>query len=106
MDTTKLVGQDMRALKVDQKVTLSEALPGGGATGVVTEVAKWHVVVVVAARIEGVDGAYCIDFDYAGNVTMFYDWTDSKAGWDHSYATTCPIPELKIVSIKEDPEVK
>jgi len=88
---------DMKALKVGQKVTLSDALLGGGTIGEVAEVAKWHVTVVVAARIESVDGTYCIDFDYAGNVTMFYDWTDSKAGWDHSYATTCPIRGLKIV---------
>jgi hypothetical protein len=50
MNTSKL---DMRALKVGQKVTLSDALPGGGTTGVVADVTKWHVSVQVAARIEG-----------------------------------------------------
>jgi hypothetical protein len=87
---------DMKALKVGQNVTLSGALPGGGAAGVVTEVAKWHVTVVVAARIEGKDGAYCVLFDYAGNVSMFYGWT-SAAGWDCMDAVTCPIPDLKIL---------
>ena len=89
---------DMRALKFGQQVVLSDALPGDGTTGVVTEVAKWHVMVVVAARIDGVDGAYCVEFDYDNNVYVFFDWTDSKAGWDIGWAIPCPIPDLKIVS--------
>ncbi len=49
MDTSKLV--------VGQHVPLSDALPGAGTSGVVTEVTKWHVAVAVAARREGVDGS-------------------------------------------------
>jgi hypothetical protein len=92
---------DMRALKVGQKVTLSDALPGGGTLGVVTEVTKWHVTVVVAARIEGKDGGYCIDFDQDNSVCIFFDWTD-RAGWDISWAIPCPIPDLKIIGVAED----
>jgi hypothetical protein len=88
---------DMRALKVGQHVTLSDALPGNGTAGVVTEVAKWHVSVQVDARIKGVDGAYCVEFDYYNNVYRFFDWTDSKAGWDLSWAIPCPILYLRIV---------
>src|SRR5262249_732525 len=72
---------DMRALKVGQKVTLSDVLAGVGAAGVVSELTKWHVTVCVDARIDGVDGAYCVEFDYNNNVSMFYGWTD-RAGWD------------------------
>jgi hypothetical protein len=95
----------MRKLKVGQKVTLSDALPGGGTTGVVMEVAKHYVTVTVAARIEGEDGGYCLHFNYDGNVTMFYDWIDASCPlWD--WVSPCPIPGLKIVCIKEDSEVK
>jgi hypothetical protein len=87
---------EMRALKVGQHVTLSDALPGGGTDGVVTAVTKWHVSVQVAAQREGKDGAYCVQFDYDGNVVMFFDWTQA-AGWDVSMAIECPIPGLKIL---------
>jgi hypothetical protein len=92
---------DMRELRVGQRVTLSGALPGGGISGVVKEVAKHHVTVTVAARIEGEDGDYCVHFDYDGNVTMFYDWVDaSMPGWD--WASPCPIPDLKIILKEEE----
>jgi hypothetical protein len=88
---------DMRALKVGRKVTLSDALPGGGTSGVVIEVRKWNVGVQVAAQREGKDGAYCVVFDYDDNVVMFYDWTQG-GGWDHSMSTESPISDLKIIS--------
>jgi hypothetical protein len=90
---------DIRALKVGKKVTLSDALPGGGTTGIVIEVSKYRVVVQVDTRREGKDGAYRAVFDYDGNVTSFYDWTDG-AGWE--WASPCPIP-MKIISA--DPDV-
>jgi hypothetical protein len=98
-DTTKM---DMRALVLGQYVTLSEALSGSGTAGVVIEVAKHHVSVRVGALIDGKDGAYCVDFDYEGNETLFYGWTESKAGWDISWAMPCPIPDLKIVGLKKN----
>jgi hypothetical protein len=94
---------DMRTLKVGQKVILSGALPGGGTTGVVTYIAKWHVSTMVNAQIEDENGDYLVQFDYDGNVVMFYDWIPaSRAGWDISCAIECPIHDLKIVGIKED----
>ena len=91
MDTSKLV--------VGQHVPLSDALPGAGTSGVVTEVTKWHVAVAVAARREGVDGQYLVLFDNDGNEVMFYDWIHARAaGWDVSMAIECPIPGLKIIA--------
>jgi hypothetical protein len=91
---------DMKALKVAQKVTLSEALPEGGITGEVIEVNTWHVAVVVAARMEGVEGRYCIEFDYDNNVYRFFDWIPvSQSGWTVDWAVWCPIPDLKIVGL-------
>jgi hypothetical protein len=83
---------DMRALKVGQHVTLSDALPGGGTGGVVIKVTKWCVDVQVD-RIDGEDaayyGPYFLVFNYDGNVTMFYNcW------W---WVSPCPIPDLKIL---------
>jgi hypothetical protein len=92
MNTSKL---DMRALKVGQHVTLSDALPGGGTAGAVTEVTKWYVMVRVDARIESEDGAYCVQFDYDGNETMFYDWTLGSLWW---WVSPCPIPDLESIS--------
>jgi hypothetical protein len=89
---------DMRPLVLGQYVTLSEALPGSGTAGVVIEITKHHVSVRVGALIDGKDGAYCVDFDYDGNETLFYGWTESKAGWD--WVSPCPIPDLKIVGLK------
>jgi hypothetical protein len=88
---------DMRALKVGQKVILSGALPGGGTTGVVMAVEKYFVVVKVAAQIKGEDGAYAINFDYNGNMALFYSWKDAfTPAWDWA-GTPCPIPNLKII---------
>ena len=93
---------DMRALKVGQKVILSGALPGGGTAGVVIEVAKYYVAVKVAAQLNDEDGAYAINFDYRGNMTLFYSWKDNHTScWDWA-GTPCPIPDLKIVGIKEE----
>jgi hypothetical protein len=89
---------DIRALKVGQKVVLSEALPNAGATGVVTAVTKARVNIQVNARIEGVDGAYCVWFNFDGSVDAFCDWTD-RAGWEGG--SPCPIPDLKIISSEE-----
>jgi len=87
-----------KTMAVGQKVILSGTLPGGGTTGLVIDVTKWHVSVQVDARLEGKDGAYCVQFDYDGNVSLFYSWTDSKAGWDWA-GSPCPIPDLKIVKL-------
>lgn len=97
MDTTKLV--DMRALKVGQKVTLSGALPGGAPAGVVMEVTKGYVSVQIDARLEGEDGAYCVHFDYDGNLSLFYSWTSGSIWW--WAGSPCPIPDLKIISSEE-----
>jgi hypothetical protein len=94
---------DMKSLKVSQHVTLSDALPGDGTTGEVIEVAKWHVTVIVAARIEGVEGRYCIEFDYDRNVYRFFDWIPaSQSGWTVDWAIPCPIPDLKIIETSND----
>jgi hypothetical protein len=95
MDTTKLV--DMRALKVGQKVTLSDVLPGGGTTGVVIGITKGYVSVQIDARLEGEDGAYCVHFDYNGNLSLFYSWTSGSIWW--WAGSPCPIPDLKIVGL-------
>jgi hypothetical protein len=87
---------DMRALKVGQHVTLSDALPGGGTAGVVREAGK-YVAVTVAAQIEGKDGAYYITFNNDGSLSLFYGWIDaSTPAWD--WVSPCPIPDLKIIS--------
>jgi len=87
MDTSKLV--------VGQHVTLSDALPGGDASGVVMEVTKGYVSVQIDARIEGEDGAYCVHFDYDGNLSLFYSWTSGSIWW--WAGSPCPIPDLKIL---------
>jgi hypothetical protein len=92
---------DMRALKVGQKVLLSDVLPGG-TSGEVTEVTKWHVSVAVSARLDGVDGWYVVEFNYDGSVANLFDWIDTSVpGWDRPEFTG-PIPGLKIIGIKED----
>jgi hypothetical protein len=91
---------DVRALKVGQHVTLSGALPEAGTIGEVVDVAKWHVSVLVAARIADVDGAYYIEFDYDNNVYRFFTWAVLKHVGIIDYATWCPMP-LKIIGIKE-----
>jgi hypothetical protein len=91
---------DMRALKVGQKVTLSAALPGAGAEGIVAAVTKWNISVQVPAQI--VDGGHWIIFDHNNDIFIFYGWADKKqwdsTGWDISWAIPCPIPGLKIVN--------
>jgi hypothetical protein len=92
---------DMRALKVGQNVTLSEALPGAGTTGVVREVTKWRVDVQVEARIDGEDGAYYVVFNHDGSLAAFYGWVDaSTPGWD--FISPSPIPDLKIIETSND----
>jgi hypothetical protein len=86
---------DMRTLKVGQKFTLSDALPGGGTTGLVIEITKGYVSVRIAARLEGEDGAYCVVFDSDGNLSLFYSWTSGSI-WDWA-GSPCPIPDLKIL---------
>jgi hypothetical protein len=93
---------DMRALKVGQKVTLSDELPGGGTTGLVTGITKGYVSVQIDARLEGEDGAYCVHFDYGGNLSLFYSWTSGSIWW--WAGSPCPIPDLKIIGIKEAEE--
>ncbi len=89
---------DMRAVKVGQKVTLSGALPGGGITGVVIEATKGHFTAKVDAQIAGEDGSYAINFDYDGNLVLFYSWVGaSTPGWDWA-GSPCPIPSVRVIN--------
>jgi hypothetical protein len=93
---------DMRSLKVGQKVTLSDALPGEISRSVVTEVTKWHVTVQVYARLDGKDGGYAVEFNYDGSVDKLYPWIDASTPcWDCPVQWG-PIPGLKILSIEQE----
>jgi hypothetical protein len=93
---------NMRALKVGQHVTLSDALPGEISKSEVIEVTKWYVAVGVNARLDGVDGFYLVHFNYDGSVLRLYPWIDaSTPGWD-GWATWGPIPQLRIIDPKEE----
>jgi hypothetical protein len=90
---------DMRALKVGQHVILSGALPSAGNVGEVTYAGK-YVAVAVAAQIDGEDGRYGMTFHNDGNLSLFYGWYSANENRE-PWCEKCPIPELKIIGVKE-----
>ncbi|MGA8734944.1 MAG: hypothetical protein WB558_13575 [Terriglobales bacterium] len=95
---------DLRKLVQYQHVTLSDVLPGVVSSSRVAKITKGHIGVEVEAQINGVDGAYLVDFDYDGHVIRLYDWIETDTpGYYVEFSRTRPIiPGLKIIGIKEE----